>query len=115
MRPSARRSDDSDVIRARLRALLAEGQARGGWVPEEDAEPDRLAALRREYLRAGLDERDVDPDPLVQVRRWLEAAAELDYPEAWQQLALLEPDPQRAAQLMRRAAHALTHRAEGKR
>ena len=40
MRPSARRSDDSDVIRARLRALLAEGQARGGWVPEEDAEPD---------------------------------------------------------------------------
>ena len=43
-------------------------------------------------------------------RRWLEAAAELDYPEAWQQLALLEPDPQRAAQLMRRAAHALTHR-----
>ncbi|UVW26970.1 tetratricopeptide repeat protein [Massilia sp. H6] len=48
-------------------------------------------------------------------RRWLEAAAELDYPEAWQQLALLEPDPQRAAQLMRRAAHALTHRSEGKR
>ena len=43
-------------------------------------------------------------------RRWLEAAAELDYPEAWQQLALIEPDPQRAAQLMRRAAHALTHR-----
>ena len=43
-------------------------------------------------------------------RRWLEAAAELDYPEAWQQLALLEPDPARAAQLMRRAAHALGHR-----
>ncbi len=43
-------------------------------------------------------------------RRWLEAAAELDYPEAWQQLALLEPDPQRSAQLMRRAAHALSHR-----
>ena len=40
MRPSARRSDDSDVIRARLRALLAEGQARGGWVPEEEPEPD---------------------------------------------------------------------------
>ena len=40
MRPSARRSDDSDVIRARLRALLAEGQARGGWVPDEDPEPD---------------------------------------------------------------------------
>lgn len=48
-------------------------------------------------------------------RRWLEAAAELDYPEAWQQLALLEPDPQKSAQLMRRAAHALRHRGEGKR
>lgn len=48
-------------------------------------------------------------------RRWLEAAAELDYPEAWQQLALMEPDAERAAQLMRRAAHALTHRGEGKR
>jgi TPR repeat protein len=48
-------------------------------------------------------------------RRWLEAAAELDYPEAWQQLALMETDPERAAQLMRRAAHALTHRGEGKR
>jgi competence protein ComEA len=40
VRPSARRSDDSDVIRARLRALLAEGHARGGWVPDEDPEPD---------------------------------------------------------------------------
>ncbi|KGH45895.1 competence protein ComEA [Modestobacter caceresii] len=35
MRPPARRSDDSDVIRARLRALLAEGQP-GGWVPDAD-------------------------------------------------------------------------------
>lgn len=43
-------------------------------------------------------------------RRWLEAAAEQDYPEAWQQLGLLEQDPQKAAQYMRRASHALTHR-----
>ncbi|MGH8853865.1 MAG: tetratricopeptide repeat protein [Telluria sp.] len=48
-------------------------------------------------------------------RRWLEAAAELDYPEAWQQLALMEPDAQKAVQLMRRAAHALTHRGVDKR
>lgn len=48
-------------------------------------------------------------------RRWLDAAAELDYPEAWQQLGLIEPDPQRAAQYMRRAEHALTHRREGQR
>jgi len=35
VRASARRSDDSDVIRARLRALLAEGQHQRGWVPED--------------------------------------------------------------------------------
>ena len=35
MRLPARRADDADLIRARLRALLAEG---AGWVPEE--EPD---------------------------------------------------------------------------
>jgi TPR repeat protein len=46
-----------------------------------------------------------------EARRWLEAAAELDYPEALQELALGEPDPQRAALLMKRAAHALGHRA----
>lgn len=34
MRLPARRSDDADVIRARLRALLAEG-ARPGWVPDD--------------------------------------------------------------------------------
>jgi TPR repeat protein len=48
-------------------------------------------------------------------RKWLEAAAELDYPEAWQQLGLMEKDPEKAAQYMRRAGHALTHRGEGKR
>jgi TPR repeat protein len=44
-------------------------------------------------------------------RRWLERAAELEYPEALQELALNEPDPQRADALMRAAAHALAHRA----
>lgn len=44
-------------------------------------------------------------------RRWLETAAELEYPEALQQLALLEPDPRKAELLMRQAAHAMTHRA----
>ena len=43
-------------------------------------------------------------------RAWLEAAAGLEYPEALQQLALSEPDPERAAQLMKEAAHALKHR-----
>ena len=34
---TARRSDDADVIRARLRHLLAEAQHPGGWVPDDDA------------------------------------------------------------------------------
>jgi TPR repeat protein len=48
-----------------------------------------------------------------EARRWLDAAAELDYPEALQALALGEQDPERAALLMKRAAHALGHRAHG--
>src|SRR3954465_3106107 len=43
-RPSSRRSDDADVIRARLRALLDEARRPGGWLPDdlpedEDDEP----------------------------------------------------------------------------
>lgn len=52
-------------------------------------------------------------------RQWLEQAAAQDYPEALQQLALhlqygsggYVRDEQRAAQLMRKAEHALRHRA----
>lgn len=51
------------------------------------------------------------PADAAAARRWLEAAAALDYPEALQQLALQEPDPRKADLLMRQAAHALTHRA----
>ncbi|MCU1669323.1 MAG: Competence protein ComEA-like protein with helix-hairpin-helix repeat region [Blastococcus sp.] len=41
MRLSSRSSDDADVIRARLRALLAEGNRPGGWLPDDGpgAEP----------------------------------------------------------------------------
>jgi pyridoxamine 5'-phosphate oxidase len=39
-------------------------------------EPDRLAALREEYTLGGLSEADLDPDPLVMVRRWLDDAGE---------------------------------------
>jgi TPR repeat protein len=46
-----------------------------------------------------------------EAKHWLEVAAEADYPEALQELALSEPDPARAAVLMKRAAHALGHRA----
>lgn len=34
----SRRPDDADVIRARLRALLADRHSPGGWVPEDDDE-----------------------------------------------------------------------------
>jgi competence protein ComEA len=50
VRSSPRRRDDDDVIRARLRALLAEGdRASGGWVPDDEdddgwAEDDGWAA-----------------------------------------------------------------------
>ena len=39
MRSSARSRDDDDVIRARLRVLLAETQQTHGWVPEDDGDP----------------------------------------------------------------------------
>lgn len=51
------------------------------------------------------------PPDAVAARAWLARAAELEYPEALQELALSEPDPRRADMLMRAAAHALAHRA----
>jgi competence protein ComEA len=44
VRSSARSRDDADVIRARLRALLAEGQRTRGWVPEDEEPTDDGAA-----------------------------------------------------------------------
>lgn len=40
-----------------------------------------IAHLRREYARARLDERDVDPDPLVQFRHWFDDARRAELPE----------------------------------
>ena len=42
---------------------------------------DELAALREDYRRGRLDEVDVDPDPLVQLRRWLAEAIAAQVPE----------------------------------
>lgn len=42
---------------------------------------DDLAALRDDYRRGRLDEGDVDPDPLVQLRRWLSDAIAAEVPE----------------------------------
>ena len=40
-----------------------------------------IADLRREYARARLDERDVDPDPLDQFRKWFDDAERAELPE----------------------------------
>lgn len=42
---------------------------------------DELAALRDDYRRDRLDEGDVDPDPLAQLRRWLADAIAARVPE----------------------------------
>lgn len=42
---------------------------------------DHLAALRRSYARAGLAEAELAPDPLTQLRRWLDDAVHADLPE----------------------------------
>lgn len=44
-------------------------------------DPVALAALRRSYELAGLDEHDVDPDPVAQFRRWLADAVAADLTE----------------------------------
>jgi competence protein ComEA len=41
VRLSSRRSDDADIIRARLRALLAESNRTDGWLPDDDLAVDR--------------------------------------------------------------------------
>lgn len=72
-------------------------------------------------LSSMLMEGDGVPRNEALARRWLEQAAEEDYPEALQQLALhlqygsggYARDEQRAAQLMRKVEHALRHRAHG--
>jgi competence protein ComEA len=67
---SSRRADDADVIRARLRALLDEGGARRGWVPD-DADPGPGSGPAQSW---GLDDdprddpaddldEDIDGDP----------------------------------------------------
>ena len=49
------------------------------------------------------------PQDAVAAAHWLQRAADGESPEALQQQAMNEPDPARAAQLFKEAAHALTH------
>ncbi|MGK5113339.1 MULTISPECIES: ComEA family DNA-binding protein [unclassified Geodermatophilus] len=56
MRLTSRRSDDADLIRARLRALLDEGRRSPGWVPDEPVTGDQ--PLRDRLAVEGEDEED---------------------------------------------------------
>ncbi|MDQ3145420.1 MAG: pyridoxamine 5'-phosphate oxidase [Actinomycetota bacterium] len=45
------------------------------------SERTELGQIRQEYPDAGLDEGDVDPDPVTQLRRWLDDAIAAEVPE----------------------------------
>lgn len=40
-----------------------------------------IEQMRREYVRGGLDENEVDPDPVAQFQRWFSEAQQPDLPE----------------------------------
>jgi competence protein ComEA len=45
VRLPSRRSDDADLIRARLRAVLDQSSRASGWLPDDPAEPEALPPL----------------------------------------------------------------------
>jgi pyridoxamine 5'-phosphate oxidase len=60
-----------------------------------------LAALRTEYARAGLDERDLEPSPLRQLERWLHDAIVAQHPEPTAMtLATVTPEGDPSARLV---------------
>jgi len=60
-----------------------------------------LAALRKEYERAGLDEGDVLPDPLDELARWLKTAVDAGVPEpSAMTLATVSDDGQPSARIV---------------
>lgn len=62
--------------------------------------PD-LTAIRTEYARAGLDERDLDPSPSRQMERWLHDAIDAGHPEPTAMtLATASPDGEPAARVV---------------
>ena len=60
-----------------------------------------LTAIRSEYARAGLHERDVDPSPFLQLERWLNDAIAAEHPEPTAMtLATVTSDGQPAARVV---------------
>ena len=67
VRLSSRRSDDADVIRARLRALLDEGASGGGWLPDDLPDEGRDTRDLRSYGAGAWDEDALATVPLDDV------------------------------------------------
>lgn len=62
--------------------------------------PD-LTAIRTDYARAGLDERDLDPSPSRQIEKWLRDAIDAGHPEPTAMtLATATPDGEPAARVV---------------
>ena len=62
--------------------------------------PD-LTAIRTEYARAGLDERELDPSPTRQIQRWLRDAIDAGHPEPTAMtLATASPDGEPSARVV---------------
>lgn len=62
--------------------------------------PD-IAAIRTDYARAGLDEKDLDASPLAQLQRWLAEAVAAGHPEPTAMtLATVTPEGDPAARVV---------------
>jgi pyridoxamine 5'-phosphate oxidase len=60
-----------------------------------------LTAIRKEYAREGLHERDVDPSPIAQLDKWLHEAIAADHPEPTAMtLATASPEGEPAARVV---------------
>lgn len=68
---SARRADDADLIRARLRALLDDGRTGGGWLPDgaDEEEGDDWTVPPRRHLAVVPDPSPGRPEDRVAVRQ----------------------------------------------
>ncbi len=97
-------------LRYRSGAGVAKDQGRAFALIEAAAMKRHAAAMfTLSNMLAGRDQ--------VRARAWLEAAADLDYPPAMQQMALhlaegtlgYAQDAQRSAHLLRKMAHAMKH------
>ncbi|QOY96434.1 sel1 repeat family protein [Massilia sp. UMI-21] len=110
----AQHGDEGDVALRRAQSYRANGDAplAAHWLGVAAARGTPEAMF---LLASMLLEGEGVPKDEAAARRWLEQAAQMDYPEAWQQLGMMEQDPAQAAQYFRRAAHALTHRGQGMR